>query len=105
MCIIHLEILLNVIKEVIHIGLQETIKALSDPTRREIINMLKKQKMSAGEIVDSFDMTGASISRHLSILKNAGLIRDSKQGKYIFYEINMSFTEEILEWINNLKKE
>lgn len=102
---IHLEELLNVFKEAIIIGLQETIKALADPTRREILNMLKQRKMSAGEIVDSFDMTGASISRHLSILKNANLIRDSKQGKYIYYEINLSFTEEVLEWISSFTKE
>lgn len=89
----------------ISIGLQETIKALADPTRREILDMLKKEKMSAGEIVDRFDITGASISRHLSILKSAGLIRDTKQGKYIYYEVNMSFTEEILDWISNFTNE
>lgn len=86
------------------IGLQESIKALADPTRREILDMLKKKKMSAGEIVDCFDITGASISRHLSILKSAGLIRDTKQGKYIYYEVNMSFTEEILDWISGFTK-
>lgn len=86
-------------------GLQNTLKALSDPIRREILDLLKKRKMSAGEIVDQFSVTGASISRHLSVLKEADLIRDSREGKYIFYELNTSVLEEIMLWISELKGE
>lgn len=84
-------------------GLQSTLKALSDPIRREILNLLKNKKMSAGEIVDHFSVTGASISRHLSVLKEADLIRDTRDGKYIFYELNASVLEEIMLWITELK--
>ena len=86
-------------------GLQNTLRALSDPTRREILNLLKKGRMSAGDIVDSFDVTGASISRHLSILKDADLIRDKREGKYIFYELNASVFEEIILWIKGFKED
>lgn len=84
------------------LGFQETLKAISDPTRREILILLKNGKLSAGEIVEKFSITGASISRHLSILKEAGLIRDTKKGKYIYYEINLSVLEEVLAWIANI---
>ena len=84
-------------------GLQNTMRALSDPIRREILNLLKKGKMSAGDIVDHFDVTGASISRHLSVLKEADLIRDHREGKFIFYELNASVLEEMLLWIKELK--
>ena len=84
-------------------GLQNTLKALADPIRREILNLLKGGKMSAGEIVDKFPVTGASISRHLSVLKDADLIRDTREGKYIFYELNASVLEEIMLWITDLK--
>ena len=84
-------------------ALQNTLKALSDPIRREILNMLKGGKMSAGEIVEKFPVTGASISRHLSVLKDADLIRDTREGKYIYYELNASVLEEILLWIAHLK--
>lgn len=84
---------------------QESFKALSDPTRRKIIELLRNGKMSAGEIVDQFQMTGASISHHLSILKNADLVSDDKQGKYIYYELNLSVVEEILSWLASLKEE
>ncbi|MDD2494014.1 MAG: autorepressor SdpR family transcription factor [Tissierellia bacterium] len=86
-------------------GFQESFKALSDPTRRQIIQLLKKGKMTAGEIVNHFQMTGASISHHLSILKNAGLVIDDKQGKYIYYELNLSVVEEIMSWLASLKEE
>ena len=76
-------------------GLQQTLKALSDPTRREILNLLKAGKQSAGEISDHFDITAAAISRHLSVLKEADLIWDTRDGKYIFYELNTSVLEEI----------
>ncbi|MBE6625603.1 MAG: winged helix-turn-helix transcriptional regulator [Ruminococcaceae bacterium] len=84
-------------------GLQQTMKALADPIRREILNMLKGGRMSAGEIVDKFDVTGASISRHLSVLKEADLIRDFREGKFIFYELNASVLEEIMLWIAELR--
>lgn len=84
-------------------ALQDTLKALADPIRREILNLLKCGRMSAGEIVSHFDVTGASISRHLSILKDADLIRDTREGKFIFYEINTSVLEEIMLFISDLK--
>lgn len=86
-------------------ALQHTLKALSDPIRREILNMLKTGRKSAGEIVDRFPVTGASISRHLSVLKEADLIRDCREGKFIFYELNASVLEEIMLWIADLKGE
>ena len=84
-------------------SLQNTLKALADPIRREILNMLKGGTMSAGEITDHFSVTAASISRHLSVLKDADLIRDKRDGKFIFYEINTSVLEETMLWIANLK--
>ena len=86
-------------------GLQQTLKALADPTRREILNLLKKGKLSAGEITDHFDVTAAAISRHLSVLKDADLIEDTRECKYIFYELNASVLEEIMLWITELKGE
>ena len=84
-------------------GIQNTMRALSDPIRREILNLLKGGRMSAGDIVDHFEVTGASISRHLSVLKEADLIRDKREGKYIYYELNASVLEEIMLWIADLK--
>ena len=84
-------------------GLQSTLKALSDPTRREILNLLQGGRMAAGDIVDRFEVTGASISRHLSVLKDADLIRDQREGKHIYYELNASVLEETLLWIADLK--
>ena len=86
-------------------GMQNTLRALSDPIRREILNLLKSGRMSAGDIVDRFDVTGASISRHLSVLRDADLIRDKREGKYIYYELNASVLEEIMLWIADLKGE
>ena len=86
-------------------GLQQTLKALADPTRREILNLLKKGKLSAGEITEHFDITAAAISRHLSLLKDADLIEDTREGKYIFYTLNASVLEEIMLWITDLKGE
>lgn len=86
-------------------ALQNTLKALADPLRREIMNMLKSGRMSAGEITERFDVTGASISRHLSVLKDADLIRDTREGKYIYYDLNASVLEEIMLWITDLKGE
>lgn len=86
-------------------SLQTTLRALSDPIRREILNLLKVGRLSAGEITEHFDVTAASISRHLSVLKEADLIRDTRQGKFIYYDINTSVLEETLLWIKNLKGE
>ncbi len=84
-------------------SLQNTLKALSDPIRREILNLLKGGRMSAGAITDHFEVTGAAISRHLSVLKEADLIRDTREGKFIYYELNASVLEEIMLWITDLK--
>lgn len=86
-------------------ALQHTLKALADPIRREILNLLKGGRMSAGEITDHFNVTAASVSRHLSVLKEADLIRDTREGKFIFYELNASVLEEIMLWITDLKGE
>ena len=86
-------------------GLQQTTKALADPIRREILNILKKGPMTAGDINENFDVTFASISRHLSVLKEADLIRDRRDGKFIYYELNASILEEVLLWIYELKGE
>ena len=84
-------------------SLQNTLKALSDPIRREILNLLKQGRMSAGDIADHFPVTSASISRHLSVLKEADLIRDTREGKFIYYDLNASVLEEILLWVKDLK--
>ncbi len=84
-------------------ALQKTLKALADPIRRDILNMLKQGPLSAGEIAAKFSVTDASISRHLSVLKEADLIRDDRKGKFIYYEINVSVLEETLLWITDLK--
>lgn len=84
-------------------GLQQTLKALADPIRRDILNMLKSGRMSAGEITGHFSVTAASISRHLSVLKDADLVRDTRKGQFIFYELNASVLEEIMLWITDLK--
>ena len=86
-------------------GLQQTLKALSDPIRREILNLLKSGRMSAGDISAHFPVTDAAISRHLSLLKEADLIRDTREGKFIFYEINTSVLEEVMLWLTALKGE
>ena len=92
-------------KEISAMSLQLTLKALADPTRREILNLLKKGRLSAGEICDHFPITAAAISRHLSMLKEADLILDTREGKFIFYELNASVLEEIMLWITDLKGE
>ena len=83
--------------------LQTTLRALADPIRREILGLLKGGRMSAGEIAEHFQVTAPSISRHLSILKEADLIRDQREGKYIYYELNASVLEEIILWVTDLK--
>ena len=83
-----------------NVSMQDTLQALADPTRREILNLLKQSRMSAGEISNHFSISGAAVSRHLSVL-----IRDEREGKYIYYELNATVLEEILLWISELKGE
>ena len=86
-------------------GLQSTIKALSDPIRREILEMLKSGRLPAGEIAEHFSVSGAAISKHLSVLRDADLIRDTREGKFIYYELNTSVLEEVMLWLSCLKGE
>lgn len=88
------------IKEVITVAFAETFKALADPVRREILIMLKGEKMTAGEIAEKFDLTGATVSYHLSVLKKADLLFETKVKNYIYYEINVSVFEEIMLWVS-----
>lgn len=86
-------------------GIQHTMKALSDPIRREILELLKAGRLSAGEIAEKFPVSGAAVSKHLSVLKDADLIRDAREGKFIFYELNASVLEEVMLWLAGLKGE
>lgn len=86
-------------------SIQHTLRALADPIRREILNLIKNGRMSAGEIASHFTVTAASISRHLSVLKDADLIRDTREGKFLFYELNTSVLEGVMLWISDLKGE
>ena len=87
------------------LGLQDTLRALADPIRREILSLLKGGRLSAGEICEHFPVTAAAVSRHLSVLKEADLIRDRREGKFIYYELNTSVLEEIMLWLTELKGE
>ena len=84
-------------------GIQNTLKALSDPIRRQILDMLKAGRLPAGEIAEKFSVSGAAVSKHLSVLKEADLIRDTREGKFIYYELNASVLEEVMLWIAQLK--
>lgn len=84
-------------------GFHESLKAMSDKTRREILNLLKDGDMTAGDIAARFSMTQATVSHHLSVLKDGGLVTDRRDGKYIFYELNTSVIEEIMAWLIELK--
>ena len=86
-------------------GIQNTLKALSDPIRRQIMDMLKPGRLSAGEIAEAFPVSGAAVSKHLSVLKEADLIRDAREGKFIFYELNTSVLEEVMLWLTALNGE
>ena len=100
--IIYLEIFLNTKKEVIKVGMSETLKAIADPVRRDILEMLKVEKKSAGEIGERFNLTGATVSYHLSQLKKANLITENKYKNFIYYELNTSVFEDVLTWIYKL---
>ena len=84
-------------------GMSETLKAISDPVRREILELLRKKELSAGEIAEKFQLTNATVSYHLSQLKKADLIREEKWKNYIYYSLNASVFEEVLMWIYKLK--
>ncbi len=86
------------------LGFQETFRALGDPVRREILTLLRSGKMSAGEIGAHFDMTGATISYHLSQLKKAGLIVEQRDKNFIYYQLNASVFEEILLWLSDFRE-
>ena len=86
-------------------GMSETLKAISDPVRRKIIEMLRKEKMTAGDIANKFNLTNSTVSYHLSYLKKADLIKEEKYKKYIYYKLNTSVFEEILVWIYQFGKE
>ena len=100
--IIYLDTYQNTISEVINLGMSETLKAISDPVRREILELLKDGRKTAGEISNSFNLTGATVSYHLSNLKKANLITETKQKNFIFYELNSSVFEDVLVWIYKL---
>ncbi len=84
-------------------GFQQTFKALSDPTRRDILHLLRDGPLPAGEITAHFNISAATISHHLAILRDAGLVLDDKRGKFIYYELNLSVVDEILGWLSALK--
>jgi DNA-binding transcriptional ArsR family regulator len=85
------------------VAIQNTMKALADPIRRDILGLLKVGRLSAGEIAEKFPVSSAAVSKHLSVLKDADLIRDARDGKYIFYELNTSVLEEVMLWLTGLK--
>lgn len=85
--------------------MQDTLRALADPTRREILTLLRAGPLTAGQIAEKFPVSAAAVSRHLSVLKEADLVRDRREGKYIYYELNASVLEEILLWLTTLKGE
>ncbi len=87
------------------VGIQNTLKSISDPTRRTILNLLKKNSLPAGEIAEHFDMSMPAVSKHLNVLKEASLIRDRREGKYIYYELNASVLDEALLWLKDLRGE
>lgn len=86
-------------------GFAETFKALSDPVRREILLMLKKESLPAGKIAENFDMTGATVSYHLSQLKKAGLVAETRQKNFIYYELNATVFEEAVLWLSQFRSE
>ena len=86
-------------------GIQNTLKALSDPNRRQILELLKTGRMPAGEIAEKFPVSGAAVSKHLTVLKEVDLIRDAREGKFIYYELNTSVLEEVMLWMVQLKGE
>ncbi len=80
-------------------GMNETLKAIADPIRRDILSMLREGKKSAGEIGEKFSLTGATVSYHLAKLKEADLISEERYKNFIYYELNTSVFEEVIKWI------
>lgn len=87
------------------LGMQSTMRALADPTRRTILNLLKRSRLSAGQIAEHFDMSLPAVSKHLAVLKEADLVRDQREGKFVFYELNASVLDEALLWLKDLRGE
>lgn len=87
-----------------NIQFQKTMKALNDATRRQILELLKEERLNAGEITSHFKMSNATISHHLSILKDADLVCDEKDGKYVYYDINTKVLDDVILWFKNLKE-
>lgn len=85
-------------------GIPETFKALSDPVRQQILDLLKQGPMSSGDIASHFPVSMPAVSRHLSVLKEAGLVWSKREGKSIIYEINLSILEENMLWISGFMK-
>jgi len=85
--------------------MQSTMRALADPTRRTILNLLKRSRLSAGQIAEHFDMSLPAVSKHLAVLKEADLVRDQREGKFVFYELNASVLDEALLWLKDLRGE
>ena len=83
--------------------MQQTLRALADPTRREILSLLKRRSLSAGELAGRFPVSAPAVSKHLAVLREAGLIRDRREGKHIYYELNASVLEEVMLWLSELK--
>ena len=87
------------------VGMQKTLKALSDPIRREILEQLKSGNLSAGQIGEKFPISAPAVSKHLAVLREADLIRDTREGKFIYYALNASVLEEVMLWLAGLKGE
>ncbi len=85
-------------------GFEKSFKALADPARREILQLLKNGRLSAGEIASHFSMTAATISYHLSVLKKANLIWEEKEKNFIYYDLNTTLVDEMMAWLLNLKE-
>lgn len=85
-------------------GFQDVMRALADPTRREILNILKAGSLPATEIGEHFQMSAAAVSKHLTILREAELVRSRREGKYIYYELSASVLEEVMLWLTDLKE-
>jgi DNA-binding transcriptional ArsR family regulator len=84
-------------------SLNDAFKALADPTRRKILDLLKQRSMNAGDIAAHFDMTKPSISNHLNVLKQANLVRDERRGQHIVYSLNTTVFQDVLKWILDLQ--
>ncbi|WP_028775841.1 autorepressor SdpR family transcription factor [Shimazuella kribbensis] len=85
--------------------MNDVFKALADPTRRKILDLLKEKDLSAGEIADKFDMTKPSISNHLSILKKSDLVLVEKKGQFVIYSLNTTLFQDVIKWMLHLRGE